>query len=347
MFRFGNQTVRLGIGLRAYMPPRQTIELAQFAEQAGFDHLWCSNEKLNRDMWIMLGLVAANTQRATLGPFVADPYTYHPALIASACATLDEATDGRAILLLGAGGTGFAEMGIQRAAPASALGEAVKVIRAVFQGQPATMQGKVIFANGARLHYPTRADLPIWIASRGNRVLKLAGRVADGVMIGTYAQPTGIRAALRQVHTGCAAAGRKPEDVNVTVRVDVCIDSDAARARDAVKPMIAGVIRISYPDQTFVQQAGLALPEPLRSLIAQGTAAQVQAAAREMLPEEFVDAFAWAGTPEQVAAKIAGVLDAGFTNLCIVPVAPAGSSVRDVSRVFVEQVLPRIQAQAK
>ena len=178
-------------------------------------------------------------------------------------------------------------------------------------------------------------------------MLKLAGRVADGVMIATYAQPTGMCAALHQVHAGCAAAERKAEDVKITVRVDVCIDPDAQRARDAVKPMIASVIRISYPDETFVHQAGLELPEPLRSLIAQGTAAQVQTAAREMLPEAFVDAFAWAGTPDQVADQIARVLDAGFTNLCIVPVAPAGSSVLAVSRLFVKEVLPRIQAQAK
>ncbi len=340
MRTIGSQMVRLGLGLRAYMIPHETVQLAQYAEGAGFDHLWCSNEKLNRDMWVMMGLLAANTHRATLGPFVADPYTYHPVLIASACSTLEEVIPGRTILLLGAGGTGFKEMGIQRSSPVAALEESVKVIRGLFRGETVTLAGKVITANNAHLHYGTRADLPVWIASRGNRVLKLAGRIADGVMIATYAEPTGMWHALELVQAGCAAAGRKPDDVTVTMRVDVCIDADSHRARDAVKPTIANVIRTSYPDQAFVRQAGLTVPDKLATLIEQGNAAALQASAREAVPEEFVDAFAWAGTPDEVAAKVRRVLDAGFNNICIVPIAPPGGAVEGVVRAFAKDVIP-------
>lgn len=346
MFTIGNQTVRLGLGLRAYMPASKTLELARYAEEAGFDHLWCSNEKLNRDMWVMMGLLAAQTQRATLGPFVADPYTYHPVLIASALATVEEVIPGRAILLLGAGGTGFKEMGLPRESPVAVLEESVKVIRGLFRGETVTVAGKVITAQNARLHYATRADLPVWIASRGNRVLKLAGRIADGVMIATYAQPTGMRHALDLVHSGCAAAGRKPQDVTVTVRVDVCIDADSRRAREAVKPTIASVLRTSYPDQAFVRQAGLSMPDRLTALVESASAAEVQSAARDVVPEEFVDAFAWAGTVDDVAAKVRAVVAAGFVNVCVVPIAPVGGSVEGVVRAFAERVMPRVASTA-
>lgn len=342
----GNQAVRLGLGLRAYMPPQKTVELAKYAEGAGFEHLWCSNEKLNRDMWVMLGLLAASTQSATLGPFVADPYTYHPVLIASACATLEETIPNRTILLLGAGGTGFKEMGIQRVSPLVALEESVNIIRGLFRGETVTLPGKIMTVKNAHLHYAARPDLPIWIASRGNRVLKLAGQIADGVMIATYAEPTGMRHALELVRAGCAAGGRSPDEVTVTVRVDVCIDTDSRRARDAVKPTIANVIRTSHPDQAFVRQAGLAVPDKLAAMLEQGNSAaltaEIQSSARELVPDEFVDAFAWAGTPDDVAARVRAVLGAGFTNVCIVPIAPPGGSVEGVVRAFAEQVVPRL-----
>jgi 5,10-methylenetetrahydromethanopterin reductase len=343
MWEIGGQEVSVGIGFIPFLPYPQLIELVQLMEGLGYDHIWCGNEKLYRDMWVTMGLIAANTASLGVATFIAEPYSYHPALIAAAVATVNEATDGRAILLLGAGGFGFQELGLRRFKPVTALEESVELIRRLLASETVSFDGEVVHTNGARLLFEPGTEIPIWIASRGSMILRMAGRVADGVMLATHAQPECQRAALASVLEGCRSTGRDLNDLAIAVRVDICVDHDRKRARKAVKPMIAGMLLASHPNQGFVREAGLSIPRALGSLLNHATFPEVYAAADELLPEEFVDAFSWAGSPDDVAGKVAPVLDAGFTNLCLVPHAPEGSSVLNVVNDFAREVIPRVE----
>ena len=71
---------------------------------------------------------------------------------------------------------------------------------------------------------------------------------------------------------------------------------------------------------------------------------EIKANAAEIITDDFVDAFSWAGTPDDVADKVANVVDAGYTNICIVPHAPTEGCVQDVVRSFTKDVVPRIRA---
>jgi 5,10-methylenetetrahydromethanopterin reductase len=238
MWRVGSRTVELGLGIWQAYSYRRLLDLVAQAETVGCDVLWIGNEKFYRDMWVMLG---------------------HPALIAAAIATADEVLDGRAILLLGAGAVGFRQMGLERRRPLAAIEETITVVRRLLKGERVTFRGEIIEVNDAQLHFETRADIPIWVASRGNKMLKMAGRQADGVMIATYATPNGIQHGLDQVAAGATEAGRS--SIPITVRVDVCLDDDATAARAAVKPMIAGMVKASTPNRDFIDQVGLELPD--------------------------------------------------------------------------------------
>src|SRR5262245_6180556 len=135
MWQIGSRTIELGLGIWQAYPYRRLLRLVELAETVGCDVLWVGNEKFYRDMWVMLGLVAAHTRRARVGTFVAEPYSYHPALIAAAIATADEALDGRAILLLGAGAVGFRQMGLARVKPLAAVEETLMVVRRLLKGE--------------------------------------------------------------------------------------------------------------------------------------------------------------------------------------------------------------------
>ena len=154
--------IQLGMGLhwpgdKGY---QELVEMIAELERLGYDEVWVSNEKFFRDMYITAAVVSEHTSRAQIGTFVADPYTHHPALTAMAIATLDEISSGRAILGLGAGGTGFPVMGIRRTKPAVAIKEAVHVIRALWAGQTVNFRGEVIQCHNGRLNVlPRRA---IW-----------------------------------------------------------------------------------------------------------------------------------------------------------------------------------------
>src|SRR5690242_16092192 len=110
-------SLRWGVGMWQTYPAPKLVEVVRLCESAGYDQFWYGNHKLYRDMFVGLTLAACHSTRMELGSFVAEPYTMHPALIAAATATLDEASNGRARLGLGTGGANFQEIGIERAKP--------------------------------------------------------------------------------------------------------------------------------------------------------------------------------------------------------------------------------------
>src|SRR5512145_3535936 len=110
------------------LPSRPVPEMAALAARAealGYDDVWLADERFFREVYASLAAFAAGTTRVRLGRCVTDPYSRHPALTAMAIATLDELSGGRAVLGIGAGISGFAELGIRRERPSRALREAI------------------------------------------------------------------------------------------------------------------------------------------------------------------------------------------------------------------------------
>src|SRR5215471_15173194 len=106
------------------------VERARLAEAAGYATVWLADERFYREVYSCLTRFAAHTSKVLLGPCVTDPFSRHPALTAVAIATLDEISGQRAILGIGAGISGFTELGINRRKPARAIREMVEVVRA-------------------------------------------------------------------------------------------------------------------------------------------------------------------------------------------------------------------------
>ncbi len=334
-------SLQWGVGTWQAAAPGQLVEMARLCEGLGYDQFWYGNHKLYRDMFMGLTLVASHTRSIKLGTFIAEPYTMHPALIAAAIGTLDEISAGRALLGLGTGGANFKEIGVERVRPVTAMEETIRIIRPLLAGETVNLRGKVFTAENARLQFKTRADIPIVLATRGNKVLQLGGRLADTVMIATYAKPDGVRYALDQVQAGMQQAGRRKEQVGIISRVDACVWPDSRVARDAVKPMIAGFLMGSYPDRGFVHQMGLEVPEPLEAILRQKNEAMAYGA-WQLVPDDFVEAFTWAGTPEQVAHQVAEIVKLGITQITYLPQVPRGQRAEPIMRAWMEEVVPRV-----
>lgn len=99
-------------------PVQVMVDRARLAEAVGYDAVWLADERFYREVYTCLAQFAAHTSKVLLGPCVTDPFSRHPALTAMAIATLDEVASGRGILGIGAGISGFAELGIHRRKPA-------------------------------------------------------------------------------------------------------------------------------------------------------------------------------------------------------------------------------------
>ncbi len=333
---------RLGLALLQRDPLQHLIQVVEHAEQLGYTNFWYGNEKFYRDPWVGLAVAAQHSTQIRLGTFIQDPYTLHPALTAVAIATLDELSQGRAVLLLGAGGGGGQPLDYQRYKPVVALREAIQVIRQLFNGDKVHFEGEIVRFLGGNLHFPVRADIPICVASRGNMVLRMAGEIADGVMIATYATPRGVEHALKRIDLGLERSGRSRSDIRLISRVDTWIDRDRQLAREAVRKMVAGFITTSYPDMGFVKAVGLELSSELQAVLAKKDREYSHANAH-LVPDEVIDAFAWTGTVEDVARQIAGVVQLGISEITVLLHPPEGKNELETMRLLAQEVMPLVE----
>jgi 5,10-methylenetetrahydromethanopterin reductase len=336
--------IKLGMGLHWLEDSTFTDLCAQIeeAESLGYEQIWVSNEKFFYDMYVVATIVAEHSNKMSIGTFVADPYTHHPALTAMSIATLDKVSNGRAILGIGAGGTGFPAMGIQRVKPAKAIKDAVKIIRPLWRGETVNYEGEVISFKNGRLNFKAHRNIPIAIATRGDYVLRVAGEIADIVMIATYAEPGGIEHALSQVTKGVRKSGRSMDDITIISRVDACISSDRQLAINAVKSFVGVFLWTSYPDRKFVHRVGLEVPQELEKIIAKRDY-NLMAVNAHLIPDAFVDKFCWAGTAEEVAIKVAKVAQMGIDNITFLAHPPKGEDTNETVREFAETVKPMVE----
>lgn len=331
--------------LPAYAPAR-LADLAVLAESAGFDDFWLADERFFREVYACLTLCALRTRRIRLGPCVTDPYSRHPALTAMAIATLDEISGRRALLGIGAGVSGFRELGIDASRSAVAIREAVEVIRTLLAGETVTVKGREVSFTDGRLDFtPTRADVPIFVASQRAGGCRVAGRVADGaVMQGAVAEPL-VRFLRETVHGAAREAGRDPAGVDLVARLNVCIHDDRRAARDTMRATIVRSLSAQRPDFFTFATAGLTVPAGLRDKVLAlpytHEAAPLQALAPEV-PDAFVDACTLTGPPDVIAPEVVRLARSGITQVMVYPLAVDGHIETTIER-FQAEVMPRVR----
>jgi len=340
-------SVKFHVGLPS--PTIADIEVTKWSgithmcEQAGFSCLWHSNERFYREMWIRMAVAAMSSERIGIGGAVADPFSVHPLINAQSLATLAELSNGRATLAIGAGGSGFQMMGIKRSQSAAALKDTVSIIRPALRGEVVDYTGEVIQAHQARIQFAPVALADLWIATRGDKTLEVAGEVADGAIIATYADPNSIGEALQLVEKGATRSGRSLKDLRLMSRVDTCVHEDQMAAYKGARLMIAKLLWASYPDRRFVQRMGLTVPEAIESKLAERKYELIEEVAGEV-PDDFVSQMSWSGTPEIVAERVASIVSATEVREIGFWILPApGQSLQTAINTVATMVIPRVR----
>ena len=339
-----------GLLLLGEHDPGSAVRLAHLAEEAGFHDLWFADEKFYRDPFVSLTHLVRHTSRIRLGTCVTDPFTRHPALLAMGLATLDEVSGGRAVLGLGAGFSGLEAMGVERRRAVRTMRQAVEAIRRLWAGQTVSVEDDAFVLRNLNLNFAVRADIPILLASASPQMLRLAGELADEVMLGDMGSSEVLHPALAEVRRGAERSGRSAEGMRRIARLNVVLTDDLEAARDVICPWILAYLWHAYPDWNKLFDY---TPDwdgrlkPLREFIAArgdkprnvGDREQVLQFSR-LLPEPLVRRYALLGRPDEVAEQISEIAACGITQLTVYPTPLHGQTTESAFSEFVQRVLP-------
>jgi 5,10-methylenetetrahydromethanopterin reductase len=327
-------------------PLSRMVERVRLAEASGYDTVWLADERFYREVYSCLSHFAGHTKRVLLGPCVTDPYARHPALTAMAIATLDEISGQRAVLGIGAGISGFAELAIERKKPPRAIHEAIELIKALLRGEKVDYHGEVIhFAQGRLSFTPVRADIPVYVASNGPLGQRAAGAVADGIIMEACAAVEEVKALRAEVDRGAKQAGRDPKSIKLIARLNTCIAADGNAARGAVRPTVARLLGAGRLKFASAEAQGLTLPPEAIASMAGAAYAEGVKPYLSLLPlvtDRHVDAFMLAGTVDEVAEHVVALRRAGMDSVITMPFAPEGGSIEETVVKFGSEVWPKV-----
>lgn len=201
-------TLRFSISIVAGAPV-DTMAAARAADSQGFDLVYVGDiQSTHRELYTSLTLVATNSERIHLGPGVTNPVTRHPAVTAGALATLDEISGGRGFLGLGSGDSAVHNIG-ERAATLAQTEAYLATVRGIWADGTAEHRGVTVHGRS------WERQLPVLMSAHGPKALRLAGRVADGVIAGVGMTPEAVEFAREHVARGAADAGRDSSDIDV------------------------------------------------------------------------------------------------------------------------------------
>ncbi len=209
--------MEIDVILEADVTPTQVMELARRAERWGIRGLWTQNYSNARDAFMCLMPAAAATHRIRLGAVVISPYEMHPLKTANALATLNEATRGRAMVVIGGGGEWPGIMGVGYGKRVTGCGEAIEIVRKAVAGGVVKYDGQVYRAKYFRNTWVNREDpLPtVYAGATGEKMIAMATRVADGTMLSDMGAPM-LPRYMKLIRDGLAAQGRDAESFRVS-----------------------------------------------------------------------------------------------------------------------------------
>jgi 5,10-methylenetetrahydromethanopterin reductase len=299
-------TLRSGVVLQGAYPPGEFRSMVERVDALGFSNLWLTDSSLHaRNSYAYLTLAAMTSPRLLLGTAVTNPLTRHPAITAAAAATVDEISEGRMILGIGAGDRPLLALGMAPARLAS-VRAAVGAVRALWSGAEVTIEDPAFELHDAHLRFGARPDIPVYISASGPKTLELAGEIADGVILLVGLFPEALEWAIDHVDRGAATAGRPRP--HVAVFAYGAIDDDAAAALASAR-----LIAAWFPQTAPVICELAGLPSSLIEEAGEAT---------HLLPDEFVRMVALAGDAKQARGRLEAVAAAGADSVHVFPLGP-------------------------
>lgn len=316
-----------------YMPTdlkiNQITDVAVLAEQKGFDYFLVPDEGLTRDVFVTLTSIALNTHKIKFGTAIINPYTRHPVTSAVTMATLNEFTSGRAFIGFGAGGSlVLGPLGIEPKNSLSMCREAVELSRKILDGENVNFQGQFFNTKNAKLQFDPQTRTPILMAGRGNKMLELAGSLADFILLSGIAK-FDLKRSHDMIKKGSQKLSKNPKifyDVNVVFN-------------DQLKQDIRSDYTFMIIDSPNHIKNHLGLTEEYINTIKEIMLSDGLQAASEYITDELLSEFIILGNEKFCAEEIARIMMENNFDVFTVPIPPVENPIEYVeitSEIIIE-----------
>ena len=305
------------------------------AEDLGYDGIFLGESHLNSiDSFQTLASCAMITKRLLLGIAVTNMVFRHPTVIAGAAASLNEISKGRAIIGLGTGDGPVYSQGL-KATPMKDFEAGIRLIRQLVRGDAATFPtGKV------GIGFTINKAAPIFVSAEGPKGLQLAGRAADGVILGTGFDLKVYDWAKEKIREGAKDANRDEKEISIIAAGMLCVRDDGNEARKIVRNRIANRahhnFRFTYETVPAEElpgvkkfMAGFNVMKPMEERVDP-----------DLVNDYLVHRFSIAGNPKECIERIDELQAAGVEHLML---TPARKVYAETVEAFAKNVIPRFR----
>jgi 5,10-methylenetetrahydromethanopterin reductase len=327
--------VRVGVSFDGFVTTGEAIALAQRAVAAGAKSLWVAEHLGYREAIATCMAFALKAPGPLLVPTAVSPYLWHPTPTAMAMATLEEVAPGCAAIAIGSGNPLFLqESGRAVERPVRAMREYTEALRRLWAGEAVHMNGEFVRLAGARLAFKPSQPIPIYIAAIGPDMLRLAGRIGDGVVLSAGLSTASVRQSIALCAEGAARDNRDLAAFRRAGYLFFGASRDAKEAVDAVRQKLAFVMRNKFLGAN-IEASGIPVDQ---AAVTAAIARRDIAGAAALVPDEAVEAFGIAGTPQHCARRLRDFIDAGIDEPVLGLLGTADNCLLglDIMREFVE-----------
>ena len=311
----------LGVIFHPNFAPETLPEYARRAEAAGFDELWLWDDCFLPGALTSAAIGLAATQTLKFGIGLIPSVAYNPLFTAMELTTLACNFPGRILPGFGHGiASWMQQIGAKPKSSLASIEETTQAVRRLLRGEEVTFHGKQVNLDRVQMAITPKVQPPFYIGGMRPKTLSLAGRIADGAIIPHFSSPAYVRWVREQIGN---------EKTRLVVYTPTVVNSNEKTAMESMRQWVA-----EWLPWGDIQLEILKIEDKAKALLEQHGKDLSQ-----HIPDEWVKELTAVGTPEQAAAFIQELYDAGADCVVLEP----DLDKPDYLNNYIETLLPLLQ----
>lgn len=305
---------RASVGITTSMNVSATSWIGENAEPLGIDGLWVGEDiGIGQETSILTADLLSRTSNVRVGTGIVPITIHNIATIARAALTLHEIGNGRYVQGIGVGGIqDLIKQGKQLTRPVTELRKATQVLRQLFKTESITIQTELMNLREFSLRINEPVKVPIFYGVRGPQMLKLAGKIADGVILSGPIDY--IRYAIEVVDEAASNAGRSTDEIEKVVWLPTIPTFKGGSEKLA--RMVVALVVADTPGQVLdLLDIDHECADNIRKAVAESGPKE----GAEFVNQQFIDTFAISGTCTQMVDKFELIHNLGATEVVLGP----------------------------